>query len=149
MDSDTDADESVAKTALEVAQEQLKIAKEQIETYQLLNRDLSGKVQEFKLMLNAANCEVALLRENLMTEKIKSSELRRTLRVMHGKFTIFYGDYADLMRRCVEHTDLDLALSPEAGTSDDRALLFKPPSKMQGMYAISILNPVSAIYSEF
>lgn len=149
MDSDTDADESVAKTDLEVAQEQLKSAKEQIETYQLLNRDLSGKVQEFKLMLNAANCEIALLRENLMAEKIKSSELRRTLRVMHGKFTIFYGDYADLMERCVEHTDLDLALGPEAGTSDGRALLFKPPSKMQGMCVMLLFNLVTTIYSQF
>lgn len=136
MDSDTDADESVAHTELEIAQEQLRIAKEQIETYQLLNRDLSGKVQEFKLGLNAANCEITLLREQLMQEKIKSSELRRTLRVMHGKFTIFYGDYATLMKRCVENTDLDLALTPEAGTSDGRAFLFKPPSRMQGKHVL-------------
>lgn len=132
MDSDTDADESVVKTELEIAQEQLRIAKEQIETYQLLNRDLSSKVQEFKLGLNAANCEIALLRDNLMQEKIKGSELRRTLRVMHGKFTIFYGDYAALMKRCVENTDLDLTVTNELGAGEARAHLYKPPSRMQG-----------------
>lgn len=149
MDSDTEADESVAKTDLEVANEQLRIAKEQIETYQLLNRDLSSKVQEFKLLLNASNGELGLLRDNLMQEKIKSSELRRTLRVMHAKFTIFYGDYAQLMKRCVETTDLDLTLTNEAGTSEGRAYLFKPPSRMQGIRSMLSNKPVSSFYFGF
>lgn len=150
MDSDIGED---SQTELGFALEQLRSAKEQIETYQMLNRDLSNKVQEFKVAVNAVNSEINLLRDDLMREKIKSSELRRTLRVLHEKFTFFYGDYAAIMKRCVENTDLDLAVTSEgenqASTSEGRAQFFKPPNRVQGNCAIFFNYPESTNFLNF
>jgi hypothetical protein len=54
MDDDVDMEESLAPEAMT----EVDILKDQLTTYQMLNNDLSKKVQEFKIHANTANKEL-------------------------------------------------------------------------------------------
>lgn len=126
MYSYTEADECAAKTELEVAQEQLRFASDWIKNFKSQKRSLLSKVQELRLLKNSANGEAVLLRDNLMREKKKNSELRRTLR--------------ELMKQSEEQT--------KAATSDGRTYSSKLANRMRGMCAMLLINSVSSIFSE-
>lgn len=86
------------------------MVREQLETYKLLNVDLSKKIQEFKINLNAANREMNAMRNDLMEEQLKSSELRRALMVLNGQCSNFFNVYIANLQACMERTDLSLTL---------------------------------------
>lgn len=81
---------------------ELDVVKDQLATYQILNGDLSKKVQEFKIALNATNKELVATRNELMSEKLKSSELRRAIMVMNGQCINFFNGYMKNLQDCIE-----------------------------------------------
>jgi hypothetical protein len=76
----------------------------------MLNADLSKKVQEFKIAVNATNKELIIVRNELMAEKLKSSELRRALNIMNGQCTNFFNAYMLNLQKCIERTDLQITI---------------------------------------
>lgn len=102
MDSDSEPDAA--------ADNEQAMIRDQLETYKMLNVDLSKKIQEFKLSLNAANREMNAMRNELMEEQVKSSELRRALMVLNGQCSNFFNGYITNLQACMERTDLSLTL---------------------------------------
>lgn len=105
----------------------------------MLNADLSKKVQEFKMAVNAADKELIRTRNELMAEKLKSSELRRALHIMNSQCTDFLNAYMMNLQKCIERTDLEITMpgatqtnhiiSDGAGCSSDvnqGAIQFRP-----------------------
>lgn len=135
MDSDSELDVTVSS--------ELDMVKDQLATYQTLNTDLSKKVQEFKINFNAANKELLKTRNELMLEKLKSSELRRTLLMINGQMSQFLNGYITSMQSCIDTTDLEVTLpcqlsnekSPQLiernGVENQSAMSFRPASKTQ------------------
>lgn len=123
---------------------ELEAMKITLQTYQMLNCDLSKKVQEYKINFNAATKEVLTLRRELMVEKLATSELRQTLLMVNGQITQHFNAYMKTLRRCVERTNLQVTLpfmeaggSPnfvaEASTAHTSQVpkVFRPASKPQ------------------
>lgn len=81
---------------------ELDIVREQLNTYQMLNNDLSKKIQEVKIGLNATNKELITVRNELMAEKLISSELRRTLLTVNGQCLQFFNGYYANIQKCSE-----------------------------------------------
>lgn len=94
MDEDSTMEES--------SMSELDVLRDQLATYQILNGDLSKKVQEFKIAINATNKELIVTRNELMNEKLKSSELRRALLVMNGQYMNFFNGYMKNLQDCIE-----------------------------------------------
>lgn len=92
--TDTEMDDSAVT--------ELEIIKDQLLTYQALNGDLSRKVQEFKISMNATNKELTSVRQELLKEKLKTSELRRALMQMNGQVTSFFTGYMNNLQTCIE-----------------------------------------------
>lgn len=86
------------------------ILKEQLQTYQSLNFELSKRVQDIKIMLSVAEKELNLTRNDLISEKMESTELRRTLLTMNGHFTAFFNNYISNLENCKNRTNLDVTV---------------------------------------
>lgn len=84
--------------------------KDQLQTYMSLNMDLSRKVQELKIMLSVTNKEIVSVRNELIGEKLRSSELERTLQVINGHFTVFLGNYVSNLENCKSRINMDVTL---------------------------------------
>lgn len=109
----------------------------------MLNADLSKKVQEYKISLNATNNELSRTRDELMVEKLKSSELRRALNIMNLQCTDFFNSYMLNLQKCIERTDLEITM-PGVGTSSAAANCTSRPNKQLATEtnALNLLNTI-------
>lgn len=137
--------------------DELSIVKDQLVTYQRINGDLSKKTQDLKIQLNAANKELVSTRNELMNEKLKSSELRRILMVLTGQCTHFFNGFYTNIQQSMVTTDLDITMPPEfyplqthdvASTSS--GVVFRPYSraKAPSMVDPNVVNCLNTICEE-
>lgn len=95
------------------APDELEIVKDQLDTYQRLNTDLSKKIQEMKIALSAANRELEVHRNDLRIEKIVSSELRRSMSVLVGQVNGFFNGYVSNLQTVIQRTNLNITMPGE------------------------------------
>lgn len=84
--------------------------RELLTTYQMLNKDLSKKVQEFKISMNATNRELITTRDELLAEKMRTSELRRIILTLNGQVCQFTQSYVYQMQQHATTANLELTL---------------------------------------
>lgn len=133
--------------------------KEQLATYQALNVELSKKVQEFKFIVSATNKELVATRNELMSEKLKTSEFRRTILAVNSQACHFVNSYIHSVQRLAQQTNLDLTMpdinlrgswSPatipadvqEPTTSQQPMRKYQQPSDYTDMNPDNILNTI-------
>ena len=153
----TDADDySIATENHSMLQmsEVMESLREQLATYQLLNADLSKKVQEYKVLFNASSKENGLIGAELMNEKMKTSDLRRALMAVNSHFNRFRSEYDSAINRCQSATELELTM-PERDQENlppriiqSSAIVFKPASKIQACFDADLSNVLHTICEE-
>lgn len=84
--------------------------RDQLDVYKTLNVDLSKKVQDLKVELTAVNKELFTIRNDLMTEKVKSSELRKCILTLHGHSTQYFDGFFNSIQSFAQKTDLEMTI---------------------------------------
>lgn len=105
MDSSRERD----STTPEVTSD-MDILKDQLQTYQRLNIDLSKKVQEYKILLNVTDKELLTARNELLLEKQTTAELKHTLMVSTGHFSHFAANFVSTLEKCQAKVYLDITM---------------------------------------
>lgn len=96
--------------------------------------------------------ELVAVRNELIAEKLKTSEMRRTLNIINMQVTSFFSQYIKSIEQCVARTDIDISVpqneAETPGTSTSQSALIFRPNAIQRAIDPEIPNVLHTIMEE-
>ncbi|XP_070494694.1 uncharacterized protein [Chironomus tepperi] len=99
---------------------QVETLKQQLNTYKMINADLSKKIQELKVELNAFKHENSVIKREVLEERAKAVEYRQSFTIMNTHCINFINTYVNSMQQINDNDDSLIRGIPGIGTTPKR-----------------------------